>query len=130
MGLRLCFQNDEMMAVKATTGKLCDLCLERQATWEAEPKELGAKIQACAHCAMYSTKTAWGHKNREELLHVGRYCQVHALKHKKPPPDIDERGRLEPAEAEKYMLGVAYSTLLFSKLGRFGKGRGLDSMSD
>jgi len=42
------------------------------------------------------------------------------MKHGRPVPDLDERGRLEPMEAEKFMMGVAYSTLILKKMQRLG----------
>ena len=116
----MCFENDEMKAIPATATATCEGCKERPPTWEAEQTELGPPIKVCAHCAMYSMKAGWGHKNRDELLHVGRLCQAQAMTHGRVVPDLDERGRLDPPEAEKFLRGVAYSTLILRKLN-FGR---------
>jgi len=120
MGLALCFENDEMKAIPAADGETCEVCGERTATWEATPTEGENPLKVCAHCAMYSMKAAWGYRCRAELLHVGRFCQGQALKHGREVPDLDERGRLEPEAAERYLMGVAYSTLVLKKMGRLG----------
>jgi len=121
MGLQLCFQDNEMRAISAQKANLCEVCTMRPATWEAEPHEEGETIQVCGHCAMYSMKTEWSQVNKEELLHVGRYCQAQALKAGREPPDLDERGRLDPIAAERFMMGVAYTTLLLKKMRRLGR---------
>jgi len=120
MGLSFCFENDEMVATSAEAGVTCEVCGERIATWETVQTEKPTTLKVCAHCAMYSMRGAWGHRCRAELLHVGRLCQGQAMKHGRPIPDLDERGRLEPVEAEKFMMGVAYSTLILRKMQRLG----------
>lgn len=64
----------------------------------------------CAYCLLYSGKAQWGHDNRAELLEVGRGAQEQAAKHNKPIPAIDERGRLHPADAEKFLMGVSFTS--------------------
>ena len=89
----------------------CQECRERKATWITKLLD-GNEASVCAYCLLYSGKTEWGHDNREELMEVGRAAQEQAAKHSKPLPQIDERGRLHPADAEKFAMGVSFTSRL------------------
>lgn len=103
-----------------TEKKPCALCRERVATWSGKLLT-GDKASVCAYCLLYSGKTEWGHDNRAELLEVGRAAQEQAAKFRKPLPMIDERGRLHPADAEKFVMGVSFTSRMV--VDRFGVGR-------
>jgi hypothetical protein len=100
----------------------CAECRERKATWVAKLLT-GDEASLCAFCLLYSGKTEWGHDNRGELLEVGRAAQEQAAKFRKPLPLLDERGRLHPADAEKFVMGVSFTSRMV--VDRFGVGRGL-----
>lgn len=101
---------------------ICALCHERKATWGTKLLS-GEGASLCAYCLLYSGKTEWGHDNRAELLEVGRAAQELAVKHAKPLPMLDERGRLHPADAEKFVMGVSFTSKMV--VDRFGVGRDL-----
>jgi len=72
--------------------------------------------QFCGWCAMYATRSDWSERCKEEILHVGRHCQMVAVQCRKTPPEIDERGRLGSGDAERFMVGVRLSTILSRRL--------------
>lgn len=102
--------------------KPCAECRERKATWVTKLLS-GDEAPLCAYCLLYSGKTEWGHDNRAELLEVGRAAQEQAAKFRKPLPMIDERGRLHPADTEKFVMGVSFTSRMV--VDRFGVGRDL-----
>jgi len=114
------FDSDEVYVTEERC--LCAMCRERKATWSAKLLT-DERVSVCAHCLMYSGKTGWGHDNRAELLEVGRAAQEQAAKFRKPLPMIDERGRLHPADAEKFVMGVSFTSRMV--VDRFGVGRAL-----
>lgn len=109
----------------------CMACHRRVASWMAEqrrevPREGGRtwRQSMCGWCVLYSPSSAWGHANREELLHVGRAAQETALKSSRGEvPVLDDRGRLAPPEAEKFLLGVAFTDRMLKQLGGRTDGR-------
>jgi len=101
----------------AKRGMRCSSCKEQQATLWASLRDGDGSGAFCAHCVLYSGKTQWGHDNRDEILDIGRAAQELAGKHGKPMPVIDERGRLFPEDANRFMLGVIFTEKM---LGRFG----------
>jgi hypothetical protein len=125
----LTFNKDEIIMLQE--GKdTCVACERRRASWEAavrgietEPNEDGIYLAAtgmmpmCGWCIMYSGKSTWGYENRDEILNVGRAAQEQALKVRRDPPQLDERGRLDPEGAERFMLGVAFTVKMMSKMG-------------
>ena len=125
----LLFDNKEIVMLEE--GKYaCVSCERRRAAWEAtvremdtKPNEEGIYVKAtgmmpmCGWCILYSGKSTWGYENRDEILHVGRAAQEQALKVNRTPPELDERGRLDPEAAERFMLGVAFTVKMVSKLG-------------
>ena len=95
---------------------ICSLGCKRKATWTVG-LDSGEVANVCAHCLMYSGKTKWGIDNREEMLEVGRAAQEQAAKFNKSI-QLDERGRLHPNDAEKFMLGVSFtSRVVIDRLG-------------
>lgn len=118
MGVKLCFTEAEMAPIQASEKRICQACNDSPATWKG-PKwgNTTETIEVCGWCSLYSMTTAWGVGLREEILHVGRYCQLRAMQFDKEIPDLDERGRLKPPEAERYMLGIAFSSMMLKRLG-------------
>lgn len=108
----LAFTEDQVKPFAVKSMVRCSVCGERPSTWSmALIGELDAS-PVCGWCAMYSG-TQWGHDNRDELLHVGRACVGMAAQHDKPIPHLDERGRLSPQDAERYMMGIAFTSRMF-----------------
>lgn len=131
MGVKLCFTEEELVPIQASEKRTCQACNDRTATWKGLKWESTTEtIEVCGWCALYSMTTAWGVELREEILHAGRYCQLRAVQYKKDVSDLDERGRLEPPEAERYMLGIAFSSKMLKRLGGLAlRGRGPESGS-
>lgn len=114
----LYFDDKELEPLLSTQRCRCSRCKERVATWMVPLAEHEKKGPLCAWCVMYSKESEWGYRHREELLHVGRACVGMAAQHRKTIPVLDELGRLSPDDAEKYMLGVAFtSRMLRGPLG-------------
>ena len=79
----------------------------------------------CAHCLMYAGVSAWERRNKDEVLHLGRLLQGTALMNKRQPPDLDERGRIDPRMAELYMMSVGLTTAALVKGCARGSARSL-----
>jgi len=95
----------------------CLLCRSKVATWEVRLLS-DERVCVCAYCLLYSGKTKWGHENRKELLEVGRAAQQLAAKHRQPIPEIDQRGRLNSFDAEKFIMGVSFtSRMVLDRMG-------------
>lgn len=112
----LYFQADEVLVNEKK--RFCRLCLDRKASWRAKLKnghdqdhaedcEVGS---VCAWCLLYSGKTVWGHDNRKELQEVGRAAAEQAARYQKSVPELDERGRLDPVSAERFVRGVLFTS--------------------
>jgi hypothetical protein len=108
----LIFSDAEVEPMLASKGILCSMCGERSSPWKAAKKD-GIELEPmCGWCVMYAG-SAWGHDNRHELLYVGRTTLGIAVKHDKPRPTLDERDRLSPRDAERYMMGIAFTSRMF-----------------
>jgi len=103
----LYFNNEDVRVCQESC--LCRECKGRKATWTAKFLD-GSEIAVCAYCLLYAGKTVWGHENRHELVEAGRAAQEQAVKHNQPMPALDERGRLHPADAEKFAMGVSFTS--------------------
>lgn len=121
----LYFKKDELTALQRPC--ICHVCRERVATWAAqvhlENGEKQVTWEFCAWCLMYSSMAQWGYDHRAEMLHVGRFALGMAANHGKPVPVLDARDRLSPEDAEKFMLGVSFSSRLM--VDRMGHSRGV-----
>lgn len=72
----------------------------------------------CAWCLMYSNQAQWGYDNRDEMLNVGRMALGMAAQHNRPLPAVDERDRLLPPDAERFMMGVSFtSSVMIDRMG-------------
>lgn len=73
----------------------------------------------CAWCVLYGG-SSWGHRFRDEIQARGITIRQTAVMSGNPKvhvPELDERHRLQPEDAEKLMLGVGFtSTHLRTKL--------------
>lgn len=119
----LVFTDDEIEVNRADgSPQTCVVCERRRAMWNAVVQTIpderdgiflrktDEKSPMCGWCVLYSLYCQWGYENREEILHVGRAAQEHAAKSNKTVPALDERGRLVPEDAERFMLGVAFTS--------------------
>lgn len=109
--------NKEDIEIVSQEKNICSCCEKRRATWKVRSKESGEMVLMCGWCTLYSGKSKWGYENRDDILHVGRAAQEQALKVNRPIPEIDDRGRIFPGDAERFLLGVAFTTKLVPKLG-------------
>ena len=130
----LAFTSDEIEVSKESK-ETCCVCERRRAMWLAYPKssdlvgvgdvsiflKSAIKIPMCGWCIMYSEGCQWGHEERDEILHIGRASQEQAAKSGKKIPSLDERGRLTPPDAERFMLGVAFTSKMLTKVGRMAR---------
>lgn len=123
----LVFTDDEVEVNKGASTETCDVCERRRAMWlavvQTPPTDEGlsvckvdGKVTMCGWCILYSSYCQWGYENHEEILHVGRAAQEHAAKCNKPVPALDERGRLVPEDAERFLLGVAFTNQALKKM--------------
>lgn len=112
----LFFDDDEATPLVPDGAVKCSCCRDRTATWMASLID-GTMASVCAHCLMYRDDSAWGVENRSEILHVGRRCAEEAERHRKMIPKLDPRGRLSPGDAERFIVGVAFSTRMLRKMG-------------
>lgn len=108
----LSFTDREVMPILASDKIRCSMCASRSSPWKAAKKSGDELVPMCGWCVMYAG-SKWGHENRDELLYVGRTCVGIAAKHGRPLPELDERGRLSPEAAERYMMGIAFTTRMF-----------------
>ena len=98
-------EDGELRLLEGNENRRCSKC-ESRATWE----EAGTLM--CGWCVLYSG-SAWGQKNRDEILSMGIMARQQALAGQNPRahvPVLDARHRLSRADAEKLMLGVAYTS--------------------
>ena len=125
----LTFSSKEIVMLQKAE-HLCCACESRPGSWKVAVREIKTKptedglylehtgmLPMCGWCILYSGKSQWEHANREEILHVGRAAQEQALKVNRKPPQLDERGRLDPGAAERFMLGVAFTVKMIGKFG-------------
>lgn len=116
----LYFEADEVSVNKER--RFCQVCGERAGTWKAtlrpEDSEDPQEGAVCGWCLLYSEKAQWGYDNRQELLRAGQAAVELAAKHRKPIPSLDERARLVPSDAEKFVMGVSFTSCVL--VGRLG----------
>ena len=99
----------------------CAECEERKASWKM--KLVGGELAPlCGWCVMYGN-SEWGRLNRDELVMVGEYVRASALKSSNARtviPELDERHRLQPDAADRYVMGIIFTSRLLANgpLGR------------
>jgi hypothetical protein len=109
----LAFSSEEVEPILASSKTRCESCGERTSGWKAWKVGGDARVPVCGWCLMYAADSQWGQDNKVELLHVGRLCVGMAAQHNRPIPELDERGRLGHVEAERFMMGVAFTSRMF-----------------
>lgn len=126
----LYFEEKEVEAIAASEKVVCSICAQRRSSWMASLLEEEDRVPVCGWCLLYSGKTEWGYRNRDELVHVGMAARDMGLRNRRPSthiPELDGRHRLQPKDAESFVAGVyATSRSLRGPLSRFvrttGKG--------
>ena len=100
-------EEDDLRPLLGNDVRKCVRCGKR-ATWAGADRS-GEKDQPmCGWCVLYAG-SGWGYANRDEILAMGIQIRQRALASRSPKthvPELDERHRLDPADAEKPMLGV------------------------
>lgn len=97
---------------------------ERYASWEMKDRN-GEAVPFCGWCLMYG-ESEWGYLNRGELSHVGGYVRAQALRSRRKGtlvPELDEMHRLDPDAADRFVMGVVFTSRLLSQgpLGRLAE---------
>lgn len=96
----------------------CFACGQREAVLRGALRDSEEVAEFCAYCLMYSGQTQWGYDNRDELLMTGMAAKEMAAKHNQPMPVLDERGRLSPDDASKFMMGVVFTSKMVKRFAR------------
>jgi hypothetical protein len=107
----------QIEVIPAKDGIVCSDCKERVASYKMEPRGGGEWVPFCGWCVLYGN-TKWGYENRDELAWAGRYVQregKRSLAKHVVVPMLDEIGRLHPAEAERYVMGILFTSKLLEK---------------
>ena len=116
-------EEDELEAILVSERHRCAVCNHRKhfAAWRVELKVGGEMAPMCSWCVMYSNQAVWGYENREELAGVGILCKTtaeHSRGRNTHVPKLDKRHRLSRKDADKWLLGVQFtSRALRKKLG-------------
>jgi hypothetical protein len=123
----LFISSEELEVIPAKAGIECVRCKERVASWRMEPVDGGEKVPFCGWCVLYGG-SKWGYENREDLAWAGRYVQGEGIARQGKNtiiPMLDERHRLAPPDAEKYVMGIIFTSRILenSPLGRFTRKR-------
>ncbi len=117
---------DEDDVLEPISGKTKRRCLmgdcKNYAAWMTAPMGGNEPVPMCGWCVLYGGST-WGHERRDEIVIVGRTARASAFTHRRKTthvPQLDERGRLDLGDSEKFLLGVKYMTHVI-KNGPLGK---------
>lgn len=116
-------EDGELEAILVSERHRCVVCKHDKsfAAWRVEPKDGGEHVPMCSWCVMYSNQAKWGWENREELSAVGALCKTAAEQSRgrnTHVPQLDERHRIGRGDADKWMMGVQFtSRALRKKLG-------------
>lgn len=109
----LFIENNELTPISEGPALKCPACGVRRATWMGCAKGESKPRPWCGWCVLYDPTNAWGHERRDEISHVGVLCRSSALKARGKNtivPELDERHRLQPGDAERFMLGVGFTS--------------------
>lgn len=105
--------DDPLEPILGTSGTQCRVCEEkRAATWKGKLRTGEEDVPMCAWCVLYAGSD-WGYRNRDEILAMGiriRQSALAANRKRTHVPELDERHRLPPPDAEKLMLGVGWTS--------------------
>jgi len=115
----LAFEGQEVEISKGSK-EMCVECGKRRAMWCAVDGE-GEKVSLCGWCLLYCERSKWGYERREEILYVGKAAQEHAAKAGKVIPSLDNLGRLMPEDAERFLLGVAFTSKMLGKVFKMAR---------
>ncbi len=110
-------QDDQLEPLAGSDNQKCATCATRRATWVGAMQEGGTQVPTCAWCLLYAG-SAWGHANRTEFLLMGPTIRQAAIASGNPKvhiPELDERHRLPPMDAERLMLGVYFTSVKLRK---------------
>jgi len=115
---------DEVKIVPSGRTKCVD-CEERYASWGMKLDGGEDQVPFCGWCLMYGS-SEWGRLNRDELVAVGEYVKASALARRgknTEAPELDERHRLPPDAADRYVMGIIFTSRLLAQgpLGRLAK---------
>ena len=116
-------EKGEIVAIPARKRTPCAICEERVASWETEPLDCPeSTAPMCGWCVLYGGST-WGHLNRDEIVYAGVYVRAEACRRMSPRtkvPELDERHRLQPEDADRYLMGIIFTSALLNNgpLGR------------
>lgn len=113
----------EVEVLPAKDGIVCEHCKERGASWKMEPKGGGERVPLCGWCVLYGG-SEWGHLNRDDLVWSGRYVRGIGMSSggkNVVVPTLDERHRLSPLDAEKYVIGIMFTSKMLARGGSMGR---------
>lgn len=114
----LFIDSKEVEVIPAKDGVKCSCCEERVASYKMEPKDGGEWRPFCGWCVLYGG-TRWGHENRDELAWAGRYVQQEGKRsqgRRVVIPMLDEVGRLDAESAERYVMGILFTSKILGKM--------------
>ena len=94
----------------------------------------GEMAPFCGWCVLYGDSD-WSRENAAELVAVGEYVKASAkFAHGKntETPELDERHRLSPDAAERFVMGVVFTSRLLAQgpLGRSVVERAAEAEAD
>ena len=103
----------------------CACCKERKASWCMQRLGGDGREPLCGWCVMYGD-SEWGKLNAGELVAAGAYLRSFALGTQRKGtlvPELDERHRLQPDDADRYVMGIVFSSRLLAQgpLGRLAR---------
>lgn len=113
----LFIEAEEVEVIPAKDGIKCSCCKERVASYKMEPQGGGERQPFCGWCVLYGG-TRWGHENRDELAWSGRYVQQEGKRSRAKHvviPMLDELGRLDAVSAERYVMGILFTSKLLER---------------
>jgi len=121
--MTLLLREKDVEQIPAKDSVTCAKCNKRLASWMALPRGESKRVPFCSWCLLYGG-SKWGHQNREEIYFAGRYVRgTTAVARGKNTnvPVLDEEYRLSPQDAERYVMGIVFTTRRVERglMGRF-----------
>lgn len=113
------------VTVIPTGPTVCACCQERKASWAMLRVGGTDREPLCGWCVLYGD-SQWGKLNADELVAAGEYVRAYALSTQRKStvvPELDERHRLPPDAADRYVMGIVFSSRLLAQgpLGRLAQ---------